>query len=399
MKNKEITASIIKKTFLTLITITAAICIVFSIGCQKSPRNPSLYSTEIIDGVMHIHNIAPQFSDTPPVKLELLGKIGKLEAEKEEDLLYDPVDVARLPNGDILILERDGCTVKRYSKDHEYVSSFGQKGQGPGDFSYPYCLRMNENKLYVAGSRVSILSLSGDYEGGFKPELIGGSSLHNDYKTSGMAVLSGSHVILPSPPHLWIESGEPKLLSTYDKSGTRIHSFCEVKPYENSFLTLNANIVYFDKDNTDHIYAAYAHQNKVCKYSPEGELLFSADRPLSFEVKNVTKIEIFTSGSKEQEIKWPSVTYVTKAVGIDHKNRLWVLTYLKQPDRYLTFEEGENLTDCYEFDVFDTEGILLFKVPFPNIRFDKLSLCDDRIYLIDSKHESCVYEYGIVETD
>lgn len=73
------------------------------------------------------------------------------------------------------------------------------------------------------------------------------------------------------------------------------------------------------------------------------------------------------------------------------------MTFLKQPNKFLTFDDEENLADCYEFDVFDSDGILLFEVPFPNVRFDNFSIYDDRIYLIDSQNESCVYEYRIVE--
>jgi hypothetical protein len=392
-------ASIIKKMLLSMVTIIAGATIFLLTGCQKkSSLDSSLYSTEIIDSVKHIHNFAPQFENAPKAELELLGKIGKLEAEKEVDLLYDPIDVARLPNGDILILERDGCTMKRYNKNHEYLSSFGQRGQGPGDFLYPFRLKLNEEKLYVADSRISIFSLEGEYEGSFKPPGIHVfGSIGAQYKTSGMTVLPDSQVILPSHPSEWMKSGESKLLSIYDKTGTLIRAFGAVKLYDNPLLTVNANIVYFDKDNHHHIYTAFAYQNKICKYSPEGEMIFSSDRPLSFEVKNTTRVETFKSGNMEQKFETPSVSSVTKGIGIDRKNRVWVLTYLKQPNRSLTFDEGENLTKCYEFDVFDSNGILLFKVPFPNVQVDNLSIYNDRIYLIDNQHESCVYEYKIVE--
>jgi hypothetical protein len=114
-------------------------------------------------------------------------------------------------------------------------------------------------------------------------------------------------------------------------------------------------------------------------------------------VKNVTKVEIFKSGAMEREFSWPSVSSVTKGIYLDYKNKIWVLTFLKQPNRFLTFDETENWADCFEFAVFDPDGILLFKVAFPNVRFDSFSIYDDRVYLIDSQHESCVYEYKIVE--
>jgi len=383
------------------VALIAALISILLIVCRNdSSIDTSLFTVEVIDGVRYVHNHTPQLGDTSGVQLELIGKIGKLEGKEEKDILYDPVDAARLSNGDILILERDGSTVKRYNKDHEYISSFGQKGQGPGDFIFPFCLRLNlsRNKLYVADSKISMLSLDGSYKDGFKPDTIAVfGSIGAQYKTSGMAVLSGSRVILPSHPSLWADSVEHKLLSIYDKKGTIIHSFGAVKQYDNPRLMLNANIVYFTKDNKDNIYIAYAHQNRISKYSPDGRMIFSTDRYLPYEIKNEVKVEIFKSGDMEREFSWPSVSSVAKGIYIDYKNRIWVLTFLKQPNKFLTFGDEKNLTDCYEFDVFDSDGILLFKVPFPDIMFDNFSIYDDRIYLIDSQNESCVYEYRIVE--
>ena len=384
--------------FFTLISVLLIVC------SNDLSYDAALFTVEDIDGVRYVHNHASQLGYTSGVNLELLGKIGKLESEDEKDILFDPVDAARLSNGDILILEGRGCTVKRYNKDYEYISSFGQNGQGPGDFISPFFIRLSDNKLYVmednADRAVSIFSLDGSYEDGFKPEIIFRfGSIGAQYRTSGMAIISGSHVILPSHPSKWIDSGEPKLLSVYNKKGTIIRSFGAVKQYENLKLTLNANIVYFVTDNNDNLYVAYAHQNKIIKYSQDGEMIFSADRTLPYEIINVMKVELFKSGNLESEFPWPSVSSVTKGINIDYKNRIWVLTFLKQPNRFLSFDKEENLTDCYEFDVFDSNGILLFKIPFPNVRFDNFSIYDDRIYLIDSKNESCVYEYRIGEKD
>jgi hypothetical protein len=197
----------------------------------------------------------------------------------------------------------------------------------------------------------------------------------------------------------WNIEHQDKLLSAYDKEGTIIRSFGAVKQYENPKLTLNANIVYFATDNNDNLYLAYAYQNIIAKYSQDGEMIFFADRTLPYEIENVMKVELLKSGNLEREFPWPSVSSVTKGINVDHKNRIWILTFLKQPNRLMSFDKEENLTNCYEFDVFDSNGILLFKIPFPNVRFDNFSIYDDRIYLIDSKNESCVYEYRIVEED
>ncbi|MCJ7681131.1 MAG: hypothetical protein MUP70_10435 [Candidatus Aminicenantes bacterium] len=388
------------KRLIFLMPATAAIFVLLLAGCNKSSLDTSLFTVEVIDDVRLVHNHAPQLGETPDVKLELLGKIGKLEGVEQKDILYDPVDAARLSNGDILILEGSGCTIKRYNKDHEFVSSFGQRGQGPGDFLSPYFLRLNKdrNKVYVADSRISEFSLDGSFQDSFKPTVIAAfGSIGVQYKTSGMAVLSGSFVILPSHPSNWMDSGDHKLLSVYDKTGAIIRSFGAVKLYDDQELSLNANIVNFTKDSSENIYLAYAHQNRISKYSSEGEMIFSSDRSLPYEIENVIKVELFKSGNMEREFPWPSVTSVSKGIGIDARGRLWVLTFLKQPNKFGEFENEGNLSKCYEFDVFDPNGVLLFKIPFPNVLFDNFSIYDDRIYLIDFQNESCVYEYRIVE--
>lgn len=370
------------------------------IACRHdSSLDTSKFMVEVIDGVRHVHNHAPQLGIASPVKLEVVGKIGELDSKDEKYILYDPVDAARLSNGDILILERKGCAVKRYNKRHEFISSFGQRGQGPGDFILPFYLRLNinRNKLYVADNRISWFLLDGSFGGSFKPEHIGRSSIHEKYRTSGMALLSGSRVILPSPVSLWETSGEHKLFSVYDETGTLLRSFGAVKKYENPELTLNANIAYFATDSKDNIFVAYAFQNKIDKYSQDGKMIFSADRFLPYKLKNEMKAVLFKSGNMEREFLWPSVTSVARGIYLDPKSRIWVLTFLKQPNKFGEFDDQENLTVCYEFDVFDSNGILLFKVPFPNVRFNNISIHDDRIYLIDSENESCVREFRIIE--
>jgi len=384
---------------------TAAVLAVLLIGCRHDGSvDASKFTVEVIDGVKHIHNEAPQVGDPSSVTLELIGKIGELEGKEDKDILYDPVDATRLPNGDILILEGSACSVKRYNKDHEFISSFGQKGLGPGDFISPYSLRLNRkrNKLYVADNKTSWFSLDGRFMDSFKParvRLSGGSSTTEQYRTSGMAPLSGSRVILPGDTSGWEDAGGRKLLSVYDEGGTIIRSFGAVKQFDDPHMTLNANIVHFSTDGEDNCYIAYAFQNRIDKYSPDGKIVFSADRGLPYEIKNEMKEFVFTSGPMKKVMSWPSVTSITKGIIMDQKNRMWVLTFLMQPNKFGGFDSEDNMTRCYEFDVFDSNGILHFKVPFPNVRFNNISMCDDRMYLIDSAYESCVYEYRIVEKD
>ncbi len=371
---------------------------------SKAPIDASKFSVEVLEGVRHIHNYAPQLEGAPPVRLELAGKIGELEGREDKDILYDPVDAARLPNGDVLVLESGGCRVKRFNDRRQLVSSFGGKGLGPGDLISPYRLSLDVRKglIYIAEDRrVSWFTLEGRFVGSFKCAAArpGGGSISQQYRTSGMALISDAHIVLPADVSLWAAGGEDALLTVYDGAGTAVRSFGAVTRFEDPLMTLNANIAYFQADKNDECYVAFAHQNRIDKYSRDGELLFSADRRLPFEIRNEMKGEVFTSGAMKQVFSWPSVTSVTKGVSVDGMGRLWVLTFLIQPNRLGGFDGQDGFSLCYRFDVFDPQGILQFTVVPPGVNFSGFSIYEDRMYLVDPGDESCVYEYRMIERD
>ena len=77
------------KSSIYIIPITAVISILLIVSCNDSSIDTSLFTVEVIDDIRYVHNHASQLGETPGAKLELLGKIGKLEGEEEKDILYD----------------------------------------------------------------------------------------------------------------------------------------------------------------------------------------------------------------------------------------------------------------------------------------------------------------------
>jgi hypothetical protein len=393
------------RTFRGPIIALAVGSAVLAVSCRSKTRiDASKFSEEVLQGVRHIHNLSPQLEGAPPVQFELAGKIGELEGREDKDILYDPVDAARLPNGDTLVLEAGGCTVKRFNDRRQLVSSFGSKGLGPGDLISPYRLSLDLRKglIYVAqDGRVSWFTLEGRFVGSFKCRAAraGGSSISQQYRASGMALISDAHIVLPADVSLWEAGGGDALLTVYDSGGTGVRSFGAVARFEDPQMTLNANIVFFATDRGDNCHVAFAHQNRIDKYSRDGKLLFSTDRRLPYGIKNEMKDEVFTSGAMKQVFSWPSVTSVSKGLALDGQGRLWVLTFLVQPNRFGGFDNVDDPSRCYRFDVFDAQGILQFSIAPPPVRFSGFSIWGDRMYLIDPGNESCVYEYRMIEVD
>jgi hypothetical protein len=89
-------------------------------------------------------------------------------------------------------------------------------------------------------------------------------------------------------------------------------------------------------------------------------------------------------------------TRVSSGIGVDNSGRVWVHAFKKQIPRDIDIEDFD-YTEYFEFEVYDEDGILLTKVPFPSgmERFDNWSLYNDHFYFVDPYGQACVYVYKI----
>ena len=91
---------------------------------------------------------------------------------KDEEIYYFPLPVAiNYDSKNIFVLDSRDSQVKVFSKSGDYEYSFGKRGQGPGEFSYPSDFDLSGGRIYIADKlnrRVQILDKKGNYQGGFK---------------------------------------------------------------------------------------------------------------------------------------------------------------------------------------------------------------------------------------
>ncbi|MFC1554877.1 hypothetical protein ACFL7D_09600, partial [candidate division KSB1 bacterium] len=95
----------------------------------------------------------------------------------------------------------------------------------------------------------------------------------------------------------------------------------------------------------------------------------------------------------------PSFTIVSRGMGIDSKERIWILTPNKSFPS-IKLDEGTIETDKSDFDlqILNSEGIFLGTLPVPEYWFEfKMRIFGDRLFLIESKDEMCVHEYKIID--
>ncbi|MFC1729141.1 NHL repeat-containing protein [candidate division KSB1 bacterium] len=346
------------------------------------------YTVEVIDGVRHVHNIAPLIEGEGNVHFEFVQKIGVLEGEDKNYIFFKPADVTVDNEGYLYVLDNSSCQVKKFDRNGKHILTFGDKGQGPGEFERPAYIEIGPNNmLYILDNRtIHTFTSEGKYISRLRLEEFGGPFTIN---SENQIIIDRS---ASSKMRFTEDNYKNSLMGILDNEGNVITTFGTPLLFDIPQLQAFANFLDIAHDGENNIYVAFVAQNRIEKYSLNGQLIWIADRPINFELVYRTETRPNEVRGEIVESEYSVVSVVSQGVGIDHNNRIWVLTILKQQ-----FEEDMNVDDLYEFDVFNSDGILLYTISPPDIRWDNVSIYNDRIYFVDPFQEMCVYEYKIVE--
>jgi hypothetical protein len=388
-----------------------SILVFFSLSCGKSDQikssddeNPgkvqdkpvSTAVVEMIDGVKHVHNKVPMWGENPQVRLDFVRKFGQF---------YKPFDISFDSTGNVFVADSGNNRIQKYSPDGEFLASYGRKGQGPGEFQIMGGVAVDSaGCMYVSDistNRLKVLSPEGD-------EIRNMATM----KTTGEIALLSSGEIVLTRGLFFSQESLPGLIQVLDEDGKVLRTAGKQELYEDWDDYRYFNRTSFAVDGEDNLYLAFATRNKIEKYTPEGTLVMTVDRPLNYGISE--KIEKVKRQVGPRQIELPKLNFVSKSVSVDDEGRIWVMSF----DRQLTFEEmpvtihfaGEsgNLeatdtlkasetpqSDAFVFHVFDKNGEFMGIIPLIHFA-DKVKIFGDRLYILEKNNEMCVYEYRIV---
>ncbi len=123
-------------------------------------------------------------------------------------------DIAVAKNGRIFVAEQSQHMVIVFDADGEFVASFGQHGEGPGDFTMPTAIAFDkQGMLYVAEqSRVSIFDQANAFVRSFPYGL--------PYIVGGLAVASDGSVYV-----VYFDTSLHLMIHKYNAEGKQVASF------------------------------------------------------------------------------------------------------------------------------------------------------------------------------
>ncbi len=377
---------------------------------------------ETIDGVLVVHNgKSGKWGKNPKVSLELVRTIGTIEAEDDNFLFYMPSDIALDGQGNMFILDSGNHRIQKFTPDGQYVTTIGNKGQGPGEFVYPLSLDVDSRGyLYISdpgNQRVQILKPDG-----------------KDYKTisfvndpAGILRVSNSDLMIMgrgafffsfSAPSLEEDKELPKIIRVINSDGDVENNFGEQLDYKDFLTNRVGNRYHFTIDKDKNTYVAFDYQNRIEKYSPEGKILWKADRKLNYRTERPkTKSEIKRERGMVS-MQEPQMNRCSSGIAVDYKGRIWIVTLKRQIKeeesvglrlrvargadgaRSLGMSVNGNTdvreTDMYQLEVYAPDGVLLGKLLL-NQFVDDIRIINNRLFLLDRMRGMQYYEYKIIE--
>ena len=389
--------------------------------CLLLVFSASLYDqkVETVDGVRVVHNDkAGKWGKKPQVSIEFVRNIGELETEDENIAFHIPSDIARDDQGNIYILDGGNHRIQKFDSEGNYLATIGNRGQGPGEFYLPLSLDIDsKGYLYVSdpqNQRVQILKPDGtEYKTISFHETPAGTTRLS--KSGDMIMGKGGIVFAFGPGG---ESQKPKkLMKLLDSEGNILREFGEPVTYKDSFVNRQGNNFHFAIDEDDNVYVSFEYQNRLEKFSPQGELLWKADRKLDYSTDlSKAKAKVMRSGGNVQ-VRGPQMNRCAMGIAVDDKGRIWVVTFnrqLKEEEQVqgslgvsmmngqrsvsLSYEGATEVreTDAYKLEIYDNDGILLGSLPLTQF-VDDIRIIKDSVYLLDKVRGAQYYEYKIIE--
>lgn len=344
------------------------------------------------DGVAHVHNTNKgKWDDSPKIKLTFLEMFG--DEEGDNYLFYDPIAIASDQRRNIYVLDSKNFRVQVFDNDRKFLRSLGRQGQGPGEFGRPECIDLDDaGNIYIGdpgNGRIEV----------FDPSGMRLRSIRISATNIVFRVMKNGDILLRNPNldgGRGLMEGKVPLFRVLDGEGKLKREIGQGVFFTKPPFTTGGNRSLMTSDEQDNAYMAFLFQNRICKYSPGGEHIFSANRPLPKDKMIDKGLGLYST--------------INSGLDVDRQGRIWVVSYTRRWKKgevimrqYIGGQEkvmgdrSETKSDLFEIQIFDKDGVLLQKIPLTHF-CDDIKIIGDKAYLLDKDRLGQFYVYQIKET-
>jgi len=274
----------------------------------------------------------------------------------------------------IYALDQGNCCIFKFNKNGKYIMKIGRKGQGPGEFTYPSCIFIDDyQNIYVSdyNRRIHIFDKNGRFL----------KNIPLKYSIFDFFIDSENNIIAVS--RIATKAGPEKAILKFNDKGEKIKEiakFSDVKPAirKSDKGTPFVLTVYHRYNYWPYLYPlgegefvyAYPKEYKIFIMNTDGDLKLIIEKeevpqPINRKEKNfiIKRIEnrLKRRGRKfprkmiEEACQFPRYRPFFKNILADDKGRIYVQKMKSVIDK----------SKEVEFDIFSKDGHYLYKTKFP----------------------------------
>jgi hypothetical protein len=365
----------IKITSFVVVFFIAASMLLVSCGQQKAKWKGSV---EEQDGVTVVKNPAQPIYSNDVFRLEEDLTIDNVEEEEGftfQDITHLIVD----DDENIYASDSKAAFIKVFDKSGNYLRTIGKKGQGPGEFVYPFeILVMPQGELMVNDLnqlRVHFFSLDGKFLRQFSSSTM---AMFRRPRVDSEGHIIVGHVNVGDP----VETVLKKLDSDLNPVLTLATRPVVSKPptnFEYFEVRRSTNLVW-DIAMEDNIVWGVFDKYEIFMNNPEGKLIRKIVREydgIGINKEEEEKLIKAWFGNNpvppQMTIKFPKVYPPFFRFTCDEEGRIFAQTYEKTEDE----EE-------YYYDVFDSEGKYIVRI---SLKYRPHVWKNKKLYMIEENEE------------
>lgn len=341
------------------------------ISSCSGPKATWQGTIEEINGVAIVKNPKePMYGENALILEEELA-FGGAEST-DATILAQPFSLAVDDKENIYVLDIKAGHIKVFNNSGDYLRTIGQRGQGPGELQGPLSIQITpENEIMVnciTSSRMVYLSFSGDYLRETHMTKLPRSLLFRDK--------NGDYICQ------YFRSGEifKVVLEKYNSEQEVMFQITEIEPNKEKTYQPLLTAIIFNINPDNQIIWAINTKYEIMVNNPDGSLskkIMCDFNPVAI-TEEFKKNFIKRSITRDPDTSFPKHFPPLQSAffSLDEDGRIFALTHEKSPD-------GKG----FYFDVFDTQGRFITKVPLKQVKRIPLVWKKGKLYTIEEDDE------------